>query len=344
MAVPAITALKMWVGSILTKDDWNFNFNQIVEWLSGGSSDLIVNSIKTENGLDLDGSKISNVGVAVSGTDAINLDQAETLLNRAGAYYPFSVASGKVDSNGESDYLSVSNDEITVLAGGVNPDLVCIQSDGTIESVTSNTILTKPGSDGTYNIIKEKGQAITLTAGSITQGREKPASPSIGDYYCDDSVVPFKGWKCKTAGWDEEQEFCYLGTVTVSSGVATVKTVRYNNNGFDVNKQSTSLLTFDLDNKIQVSSGQVSTEQSYTCPDDGYILYKNVLGSASTDNGYIALNGENVVFMKASATSYASSGNGSFLVNKGDVITYKLPYSGNTSDSTIDFVPMKGLL
>ena len=29
MAVPSITALKMWVGTLFTKDDWDFNFSQI---------------------------------------------------------------------------------------------------------------------------------------------------------------------------------------------------------------------------------------------------------------------------------------------------------------------------
>ena len=167
MAIPVITALKMWVGTLFTKDDWDFNFSQIVSWLSDGNSDLVVNTVKATNGLDLDGAQITNLGTATSGSQAVTLDQATTLLNRTSYYYPFSVASGKVDSDGNAAYLQKDSDtQVTVLGGNVNPDLVCIQSDGIIESVTSNTVLTVPVTDGTYYIVKEKGQSITITTGS----------------------------------------------------------------------------------------------------------------------------------------------------------------------------------
>ena len=237
MAVPSITDLKMWVGTLFTKDDWDFNFSKIVEWLSGGSGDLVVNSIKATNGIDMDGGQITNLGTATSGSQAVTLDQATTLLNRTSYYYPFSVASGKVDANGYAAYLQKDSDtQVTVLAGNVNPDLVCIMTDGTIESVTSNTVLTVQSSDGTYHIIKEKEQAITITAGTsgkVTVGQAYPAAPNIGDYFCDNSVVPFKGYKYTASGW-EETEFCWLGDVTVSSSVATVEQFPYNNNNFDV--------------------------------------------------------------------------------------------------------------
>ena len=237
MAVPIITALKMWAGTLFTKDDWDFNFSQIVSWLADGNADLVVNTIKTTNGIDLDGAQISNLGAATSGSQAVTLDQANTLLNRTSYYYPFSVASGKVNSNGNAAYLQKDSDtQVTVLAGNVNPDLVCILTDGTIESVTSNTVLSVPATDGTYHIVKEKEQAVSITSGSsgkVTIGKAFPSSQNIGDYFCDNSVVPFKGYKYTTNGW-EETPFCYLGDVTVSSGTATVTTFNYNNNRYDV--------------------------------------------------------------------------------------------------------------
>ena len=237
MAVPVITALKLWVGTLFTKDDWDFNFRQIVSWLGDGNSDLVVNSIKATNGIDLDGATIKNVGAAQTGSEAVNLDQATTLLNRSSFYYPFSVASGKVNSStGEAAFLQKDNDtQVTVLAGNTNPDLVCVSSDGTIESVTSNVVLTVSTTDGTYHIVKEKGQTITITGASVSYGiaPHTTLSPSIGDYYCETSSVPFKGWKYTADGW-EETEFCYLGYVTVSSNVATVTTFNYNNNEYNV--------------------------------------------------------------------------------------------------------------
>ena len=237
MAVPSINDLKMWVGTLFTKDDWDFNFSKIVSWLSDGKGDLVVNTVKASNGIDLDGAQLSNVGVATTGTDAINLDQATTLLNQSSSYFPFSVASGKVDSNGYAAYIQKDSDsQVTVLAGNTNPDLVCIQSDGTIETVTANKVLTVPGSDGTYHIIKEKESAISLTSGStskITIDKKFPTVNTIGDYFLDNSVLPFKGYKYTADGW-EEVAFCWLGDVTVSSGTATVKQFVYNDNKFNV--------------------------------------------------------------------------------------------------------------
>ncbi len=245
MAVPIITALKMWAGTLFTKDDWDFNFSQIVSWLADGNSDLVVNTIKTTNGIDLDGAQISNLGAATTGSQAVTLDQANTLLNRTSYYYPFSVASGKVDSTGNAAYIQKDSDtQVTILAGNVNPDLVCILSDGTIESVTSNTVLTVPTADGTYHIIKEKEQPILITAGAsnkVTVAKAYPSTPNIGDYFCDNSIVPFKGYKYTSSGW-VKTPFCWFGDVTVSSGAATVTQFPYNDNYYDVNRNNQSVV------------------------------------------------------------------------------------------------------
>mgnify|MGYP003288209970 CR=1 FL=1 len=269
MAIPAITALKMWVGTLFTKDDWDFNFSQIVSWLADGTGDLVVNTVKATNGMDLDGAQITNLGAATSGSQAVTLDQANTLLNRTSYYYPFSVASGKVDSNGDAAYLQKDSDtQVTVLAGNVNPDLVCVASDGTIESVTSNIVLTVPATDGTYYIVKEKEQSITITTGSankITIGKTFPSSQNTGDYFLDNSTVPFKGYKYGLSGW-EDTPFCYLGYVTVSSGSATVTTFSYNDNRFDVNKQSLDLAMPDYSAKVSRSAGT-----TYSATENGYV-------------------------------------------------------------------------
>lgn len=294
MAVPIITALKLWAGTLFTKDDWDFNFSQIVSWLADGNADLVVNTIKTTNGLDLDGAQISNLGAATTGSQAITLDQANTILNRSSYYYPFSVASGKVDSSGNAAYLQKDSDtQVTVLAGNVNPDLVCILTDGTIESVTSNTVLTVPGTDGTYHIIKEKEQAITITAGSsgkVTVDKAFPSSQNIGDYFCDNSVTPFKGYKYTSNGW-EEIEFCWLGDVTVSSGTATVTQFAYNNNFFDINKQSLGLIFPDYAKAISVANP--TSTAKFTAPSDG--VYFCTVGY-NNSSSYLVVNNEQIAF------------------------------------------------
>lgn len=335
MAVPKITDLKMWVGTLFTKDDWDFNFSQIVEWLSGGSSDLVVNSLKTTNGLDLDGAQISNLGAATSGSQAVTLDQANTILNRTSYYYPFSVASGKVDSNGNAAYLQKDSDtQVTVLAGNVNPDLVCVMTDGTIESVTSNTVLTVQSTDGTYHIIKEKEQAISITAGAsgkVTVAQKYPTSPNIGDYFCDNSVAPFKGYKYTSNGW-ESTEFCWLGDVTVSSGTATVKQFRYNNNHFDVNIQSLELIAPDWANK---STKTAST--TYTAASNGWVYVYANQSAGGQSGAFLGINGVSVQGNLVNGGGY-NEASVMGVVAKGDTYIGTFGASGGT----IYFVPVKG--
>lgn len=235
MAIPSISDLKTWVGTLFSKDDWDFNCNKIVSWLSDGSADLVVGSVRAENGIDMDGSKITNVGPATTGSDAVSYDQAQTLLNRTSYFYPFSIASGKVDADGNANYLQKDSDtQVTVLAGNTNPDLVVIQSDGTVESITSNTVLTIPTADGTYNIIKEKENTCLITSGKVTIGIDFPASQNAGDYFLNNGVKPFVGYKYDAVeGW-VKTPFCLIGTATVASGVATVSGFAYNNNRYDL--------------------------------------------------------------------------------------------------------------
>ena len=285
MAVPSINDLKMWVGTLFTKDDWDFNFSKIVSWLSDGKGDLVVNTVKAGNGIDLDGAQLSNVGTASTGTDAVNLDQALTILNRTSFYYPFSVASGKVDSNGDAAYLQKDSDtQVTVLAGSTNPDLVCVQADGTVETVTANKVLTVPVTDGTYHIIKEKEAAISLTSGStgkITIGKKFPTSQNIGDYFLNNSTMPFVGYKYTVDGW-EETSFCYLGYVTVSSGTATVTTFSYNYNAFDSNNSIDSRRMAVSWGMPDYTAGVSKTwNTDYTADSDGYIF----AGGVTSSNG-----------------------------------------------------------
>lgn len=239
MAIPKISDLKTWVGTLFSKDDWDFNCNKIVSWLSDGSADLVVGSVRAENGIDMAGSKITNVGPATTGSDVVNYDQAQTLLNKTSNFYPFSIASGKVDADGKANYLQKNSDtKVTVLAGNTNPDLVVIQSDGTVESVTSNVALTIPTANGTYNIVKEKGKACSITSGKVTVGIDFPASQNAGDYYLNNGIKPFVGYKYDaTNGW-VKTPFCLIGTVAVASGTATIKGFDYNDNKYDYNKAS----------------------------------------------------------------------------------------------------------
>ncbi len=313
MALPSISDLKLWVGTLFTKDDWDFNFTKIVSWFSDGSADLVVNSIRATNGIDLDGSQLTNIGTATSGSSAINLDQAQTLLNRTSYYYPFSVASGRVNSSGNSAFLQKDSDtQVTVLAGNTNPDLVVIQSDGTVESITSNYILTVETADGTYNIVKEKEGSPIITSGEVTIGKTFPDSPNAGDYFLDNSIVPFVGYKYNAEGGWVNTPFCHLGYVTKTSGNATVYPFDYNNNRFDLNVYNSGIMLPDWNSCIAIAR-----PSDYTVPSEGYIL----MCPQAQGSGNLIVNGITLTFKYRGHENDNASQLVPFPMKKGDIVT-----------------------
>lgn len=327
MAIPSISDLKTWVGTLLTKDDWDFNFNKIVSWLSDGNSDIVVGSVRAENGLDMAGSKITNVGAATTGSDAVSYDQAQTLLNRTSYFYPYSIASGKVDANGLPNYLQKDSDtQVTVLAGNTNPDLVVIQSDGTVESVTTNTVVNVPTTNGIYNIVKEKGNTPVITSGVITVGPDFPESQNAGDYYLNNGIKPFVGYKYDAVeGW-VKTPFCHIGTVKVNSNVATVGTFNYNNNHYDL-----TAFNFAPDYKKGISK---SWNTDITAEQSGYVYaYSANTDSSSASTLYI--NGTSFQISPIIGDNVGRD-NLFMPVKKGDI--YKA--TGGYSEKTLIFYPL----
>lgn len=313
MALPSISDLHLWVGNLFTKDDWDFNFTKIVSWFSDGNADLVVNSIRSTNGIDLDGSQLTNVGTATSGSSAVNLDQAQTLLNRTSYYYPYSVASGKVDSEGNSAFLQKDSDtQVTVLAGNTNPDLVVIQSDGTVESLISNYVLTVGTSDGTYNIVKEKEGSPVITTGTVTVGKAFPTSPNAGDYFLDNSIVPFVGYKYNAEGGWTNTPFCHLGYVTKTSGNAAITAFGYNNNKYDLNIYNSGIMQPDWSSCISIAR-----PTNYVVPTNGYIL----MCPQAQGSGNLIVNGVTLVFKYSGHENDYASQLVLYPFKKGDIVT-----------------------
>lgn len=228
MGLPSINDLRLWVGDKLSSVEWNFNLKTIVSWFSDGTADVNFNQVKVNAGLDLSGSKITNMAPGADGNSPITLDQAQTMLNATSNFYPYSIASGVVNSSGEPNYLQKDSDtQLTLLSGGINPDLTVVQSDGTIETLLSNTVLNIPAANGAYNIIKEKDSDPVVTSGKVTKGKVFPTSPSSGDYFLNYSTYPYIGYKYNAVGGWGVAPFVHLGIVSKASGTATLQTFQY---------------------------------------------------------------------------------------------------------------------
>lgn len=244
MAVPKISDLRTWDGTQFTNDDYDYNSQTIVNWLANKQADLEVNTVRAANGFDAANSKITNVAPATTGTDAVNLDQLNTISSVNNQYIPYTLASGKVNASGYANYLQKDSDtQLTILAGNTNPDLVVIQSDGTLETLTDDVVLTISVSNGTYTIVKEKDAAPILTASTVSSGVVFPSAPVNGDYFLLTSGRPYAGYKYASVGGWGEVTFVSMGTVTVATGTATLSMFQYNSPNY-VNGARTVIDTY----------------------------------------------------------------------------------------------------
>lgn len=328
MSVPSFNDLKKWVGELFTNEDWDFNFETIANWFSGGQADLKINSLTVNNGIDANDTAIINIKPATVGTGAVNLDQAETLLNRTSYYYPFSVASGKVDLLGGSFFLQKDSDiQLTILAGGVNPDLTVIQSDATVETLTTNAVLAIPIGDGSYRIIKEKGETPVLTSGKVTIDKTFPLIPASGDYFLSNCTLPFKGYRYDSVGGWQEKEFCYLGVVVKTAGTASLVPQPYNQNFYNMTVPNNSVPDYTKGVPKAINTTHVADK-------GGFIEINSVSNQNGIGRLYI-----NDVLLLTSSSNVSIMDHSGFFISKGD--TYRGERSG-VGYTEVTFYPLKG--
>jgi len=147
-------------------------------------------------------------------------------------YVPYSVASGKQNTDGHADFIQKnSNSQITILAGGSNPNLVICYPDGVTEQVSVDTVMSSGlTADNKYFMVKEKGSSIVVTTKNITEDIKQPQSPNTGDYWLNIGIRPYKPFKYDGLIWVETQ-FVKLGEVIKTSGTLGIP-VSYAFNGY----------------------------------------------------------------------------------------------------------------
>ena len=74
---------------------------------------------------------------------------------------PYSVTSGKQDASGYANFIQKDSDtQVTLLAGGINPNLGICYPDGSIETISSNIVINSGlSNNGSYTLLKEKGNS-----------------------------------------------------------------------------------------------------------------------------------------------------------------------------------------
>lgn len=224
-------------------------------------------------------------------------------VSSSGGKIPYSVNSGKQDSNGYAAFIQRDSDtQITILAGGSNPDLVISYPDGTYETITSDIVISSGlSNNGNYIIVKEKGNntPILVTGTNIITESIAPASGgNDGDYWLNIGVRPLQPTKKVSGSWTSTQ-FVKLGEITKTNGVIATP-ISYAYNGFCIIPEfSTSggqnytkshnigsdLITIQSHQIYQVHSGTSLWVDAWYCSD----FYSYALGCGANNMNKLTL-------------------------------------------------------
>ena len=256
MAIPKITDLILYINKKITGADWNSNWQKIITWLTGGTTDVKFNSVDTNsvttsgtittNGATINGNAdISgnlNVGGVISG-DGSGLTGVQSVSTIA--YTPFTVNSGYIDTTEssatygqeilmekDSSYPNIVNFRVPILA--TTSDGVTFPLEQLDDLDVSNN------ADGTYVVcIKKNQQRAELKMGVYRQ-RLAPTDVSIpnNSLWLDTSTENIQCYEKLNNDWTTKYDGVPIGEVVVASGeVDSVKTYHYNWNGYNINIQ-----------------------------------------------------------------------------------------------------------
>lgn len=240
MAFPKITELVTYINKALTGNDWNTNWQKIVNWLSLGTTDLKVNKIEAN--------EISNSGTFQQNGNLIaNNIQANTIqsndfvgngehltnikVSNTFAYTPFSVNSAK------ENFVVKSGTKLTFLVddGTLHKPLIVTTAKGKQIKIISINDYDVSGLNGTYYIFVDEetnGGTVYLKSCTIFRQVSTPTGQN-GDIWLDTSNEPFICRERVSNNWySDEYNKVPIGKVVVTGGTITSLTLLpFNSNG-----------------------------------------------------------------------------------------------------------------
>lgn len=251
MAKPKISDLVTYINKALTGNDWNTNWQKIVNWLSLGTTDIKVNKIEA-NGIDNSGTFTQDGNIVATGVQADTIQSDNFVGNGENlenikvadvfAYTPFSVNSAKdnfIDITDTSKLVFLVDD------GTLYKPLLVTTAKGEQIKITSINDYDVSGLNGTYYIFVDEesnnGTAY-LKACSIFSQSSEPTG-SNGDVWFDVSNEPFICREKVSNNWftDEYNKVPVAKVVVTGGAISSLEYMPKNQNGYEVNMASSVL-------------------------------------------------------------------------------------------------------
>lgn len=223
----------------------------------------------------------------------------------------FCVKSGNT-TNGNGDLFSQSGLTITTKTGTGYESLIAANYLGTKIVVNSSLSLTMQGKpDGTYHIFLKHDGTIYSQKNSIFVQKARPSMYS-GDIWLNTSKTPLT---CVQYDGSTDKEFLDvpLGKVEIeNSAITSLKTLPFNQNGYDVNIYSIPKYKYDYANPISKASGT-----SYTAESDGLLFIRH-----SNLNDAIGITIEGFFYNMGWSSSQGSGSVGTLPITKGQTYQF----------------------
>ena len=301
MAFPKITDFVTYINRKLTGNDWNTNFQKIVNWLSLGDTDIKVKSIEADS-IKYNGTTIVQNGNINTSSITANTVTANSFVGNGSqltdikaeigfAYTPFAINSAK------ANFVIDDTTKITFDVSEENPLIVTTAKGKTITITSINDYDVTEQGNGTYYIFVDEetnGGTVYLKTGTIWRQNTAPSmlESQPADLWLDVSCEPYICRERETNNWYiAEYDKVPIGKVVISGGTITsLETLRFNDNG--VNVFVSKYYENGTDKYIEYSNGEIVQSGIY---DNG----SNTRSLTATINFPKAFSDTNYVFLFA---------------------------------------------
>lgn len=241
---PKFSDLITYINKALTGNDWNTNWQKIVNWLTLGTYDLKVNKIET-NEIENSGTFTQN-GSFIANTVQANTVTANSFIGNGSQltdikaeigfpYTPFCVNSAK------SNFIDITDTSKLVFNvddGTLYKPLVITTAKGKVITITSINDYDVSGLNGTYYIFADEetnGGTVYLKSCDIYRQNTAPTGNN-GDVWLDISNEPYVCREKVSSNWyQEEYNKVPLAKVVITGGaIDSLEMLAFNDNGVDI--------------------------------------------------------------------------------------------------------------
>ena len=264
---PKFSDLKTYINKALTGNDWNTNWQKIVNWLTLGTYDLKVNKIETneiENSGSFQASQVIADNVQANTIQSNNFvgngaNLTDIKVSNIFAYTPFCVNSAKdsfIDITDTSKLVFLVDD------GTLYKPLIVTTAKGKQITITSINDYDVSGLNGTYYIFVDEetnGGTVYLKSCTIFRQTTEPTGQN-GDIWLDVSNEPFVCREKVSNNWySDEYNKVPVGKVVVTGGTITDLTILpFNNDGYHIVTRN------DMTPDLSTQTSVLNTDTQYT--------------------------------------------------------------------------------